>query len=117
MTEEQKKKLHERLMQNVDVQLKPGTIEWRMFDQSVTEDIAAIEPLIDEMLIKADGDATIAALKLFKLALRCATEQRGELGFYAIDEYLPGGVFFQDTVKLSQEGSEHLAISKDAPSA
>jgi len=50
MTDTQRKKLHARLMQFFGDQLPPGSIEWKITDESITQDVIAIEPLIDEMI-------------------------------------------------------------------
>jgi len=53
MTDTQRKKLHARLMQFFGDQLPPGSIEWKITDESITQDVIAIEPLIDEFIEEA----------------------------------------------------------------
>jgi hypothetical protein len=60
MTNEQKKQLHAALMENAGIQLEPGSFEWRIFDESASEDIAKIEPLIDDFVQQAENRGRLA---------------------------------------------------------
>jgi len=52
MTGAQRKKLHDLLMPG-NPPAVPGSFDYRLFEESVTEDILKIEPAIDEMLKEA----------------------------------------------------------------
>jgi hypothetical protein len=52
MTDKQRTKLHDALMAAVSEQAPVGSVEWKIYDESVTEDIRIIEPLIDEFIME-----------------------------------------------------------------
>jgi hypothetical protein len=57
MTDEQRNLLHNLLMGDVAKQAQPGTTEWKIYDESVTEDILKMEPLIDIFIHAAKIEA------------------------------------------------------------
>jgi hypothetical protein len=50
MTDEQRKMLHDRLMEWPREHISDQPEELRLYDESTTEDIEKLEPLIDEMI-------------------------------------------------------------------
>jgi hypothetical protein len=82
MTDNQREQLHALLMAQVSEQAPPGSTEWKIYDESVTEDIEKIEPLIDIFIC----DAKIHAITELKDSLLKAFEFKGENHAFSDDQ-------------------------------
>jgi len=57
-------------MVSVGVQPEPGSTEWKIFDDSATEDVERLEPLIDVFIADAKVQASIEMRDVIIAALK-----------------------------------------------